>query len=51
MGASSRGWINYYGKFYQSNMKTVLQALNHAIARWAVRRHKRFKDSIKRAWL
>jgi RNA-directed DNA polymerase len=51
MDASSRGWINYYGKFYQSNMKTVLQALNHAIARWAVRRYKRFKGSIKRAWL
>ena len=51
MEASSRGWINYYGKFYQSKMKTVLQALNHAIVRWAVRRYKRFKGSTKRAWL
>ncbi|MDR0604172.1 MAG: group II intron reverse transcriptase/maturase [Bacteroidales bacterium] len=51
MEASARGWINYYGKFYKSKMEKVLQALNHAIARWARRRYKRFKGSIKRAWL
>jgi RNA-directed DNA polymerase len=51
MEASARGWINYYGKFHPINMKTVLQALNHAIVRWARRRYKRFKGSIKRAWL
>ena len=50
MDASSRGWINYYGKYYPYNMKIVLQALNHAIVRWAVRRYKRFKGSIKRVW-
>jgi RNA-directed DNA polymerase len=50
MESSSRGWINYYGKFYQSKMKNVLQALNHAIVRWAARRYKRFKGSKKRTW-
>jgi RNA-directed DNA polymerase len=49
--ASARGWINYYGKFYPTNMKTTLQSLNHAIVRWAKRRYKRFKGSIKRVWL
>jgi RNA-directed DNA polymerase len=51
MEASARGWINYYGKFHKTNMKAALQALNHAIARWARRKYARFKGSIKRAWL
>ena len=50
MEASVRGWLNYYGKFYPSSLNATLQALNYAIARWAVRRYKRFKGSIKRAW-
>jgi RNA-directed DNA polymerase len=51
MEASTRSWINYYGKFHQTNMKITIQALNHVIVRLAKRRHKRFKGSIKRAWL
>ena len=53
MQASVRGWINYYGKFYQSNLKQVLQVLNKAIVRWARRKYKRFKRSFKQAdqWL
>jgi RNA-directed DNA polymerase len=50
MTASVRGWVNYYGKFYKSGLKSTLQVLNHAIVRWAVRRYKRFKGSFKRAW-
>jgi RNA-directed DNA polymerase len=50
MESSVRGWINYYGKFYRSNLTTTLQTLNHAIVRWATRKYKRFKGSIKRAW-
>jgi RNA-directed DNA polymerase len=50
MEASVRGWLNYYGKFYQIKTITVLKALNHAIVRWAVRRYERFKGSMKRAW-
>jgi len=51
MEAPVRGWLNYYGKFSRSILKSTLQALNHAIVRWAVRRFKRFKGSFKRAWL
>ena len=50
MSSSVRGWMNYYGKFYPSSLKPTLQALNHSIVRWAVRRYKRFKGSYKRAW-
>jgi RNA-directed DNA polymerase len=50
MEACVRGWINYYGKFSQSIVKSTLQALNHAIVRWAIRKFKRLKGSFKRAW-
>ena len=50
MASAVRSWINYYGKFYESNLKSMLQALNHAIVRWAVHKYKRFKGSYKRAW-
>ena len=50
MSSTVRGWINYYGKFYASSLKTTLQALNHAIVRWARRKYKRFKGSFKRVW-
>jgi RNA-directed DNA polymerase len=45
-----RGWINYYGKFYPKVLKSTLQALNHAIVRWALRKYLRFKRSFKRAY-
>ena len=32
MIASVRGWINYYGKFYRSELYSTLQSLNFAIA-------------------
>jgi RNA-directed DNA polymerase len=48
--ASVCGWINYYGKFNSNSLKSTLQALNHAIVRWAVRKYKRFKGSLKRGW-
>jgi RNA-directed DNA polymerase len=51
MEAPARGWINCYGKFYSTSMKSTLQALNCAIVRWARRRYERFKGSIKRVWL
>ena len=51
MIASVRGWINYYGKFYRSGLYSTLQSLNFAIVRWAVRKYKRFKGSLKRGWM
>jgi len=47
---SIRGWINYYGKFYVSELKSTLQSVNHAIVRWAMRKYKRFNRSFKRAY-
>lgn len=50
MQVSVCGWMNYYGKYNIAGVKSTLQALNHAIVRWAVRKYKRFKGSHKRAW-
>jgi RNA-directed DNA polymerase len=50
MHASVCGRMNYYGKFNRDSLKSTLQALNHAIVRWAVRKYERFKGSHKRAW-
>lgn len=50
MIAPVRSWINYYGKFYLNSLKSTLQALNHAIVRWAMHKYGRFKGSYKRTW-
>ncbi|KAA1241033.1 group II intron reverse transcriptase/maturase [Aquimarina sp. RZ0] len=45
-----RGWINYYGKFRKSMLHGVFKLLNNRIVRWARKRYKRYKTSIKRAY-
>ncbi len=48
-----RGWINYYGRFSQSECKRVLGYLNRVLVRWAARKYKRFKRRKRKAarWL
>jgi RNA-directed DNA polymerase len=48
-----RGWINYYGRFYQSELHVVLCRLNLALIRWVQRKFKRFRAHKRRAakWL
>lgn len=38
-----RGWINYYGKFYKSELFPIFQCLNHRLVMWATRKFKRFR--------
>lgn len=45
-----RGWVNYYGKFRKSAMNPVFCLLNKRLIRWARKRYKRYKTSIKRAF-
>jgi RNA-directed DNA polymerase len=44
-----RGWLNYYGRYYKSAMRLVLRQLQHALARWAMRKYKRLKGHWLRA--
>ena len=48
-----RGWINYYGRFYKSQMYPVLRHMNQALVQWARRKYKKLETHKKRAenWL
>ena len=48
-----QGWINYYGRFYRSELLNFLRRLNMHLVRWATRKYKRLKRRERRAmaWL
>jgi RNA-directed DNA polymerase len=49
-----QGWINYYGRFYKSELLYFLRRLNDHLVRWATRKyHKRLRNKERRAmaWL
>jgi len=49
----SKGWLNYYGKFYRSMMSQVLRLINFDLVLWARRKYKSFRGHSGRArdWL
>lgn len=48
-----RGWMQYYGRYYRTECVHTLQHLNEALAKWARRKHKRFRyrPRASRHWL
>ena len=48
-----RGWINYYGAFYKSELYKVFRHLNVILTRWASRKYKKLRRHSRRArhWL
>lgn len=48
-----RGWINYFGRFYKSEMYSVLRHMNRALVHWARRKFKKLSRHRRRAeyWL
>jgi len=48
-----RGWINYFGRFYKSELYSVLRHMNRALVHWARRKYKRLSCHRRRAenWL
>lgn len=48
-----RGWINYYGHFYKSELYSVLKHMNRALVRWVQRKYKKYEIHKRRAtdWL
>lgn len=44
-----RGWINYYGAFYKTELHNVLQHMNKLLVRWAMRKYKRLRNRKVRA--
>jgi RNA-directed DNA polymerase len=47
-----RGWMNYYGKFYRTEMFALLRRINTYLVRWARRKFKRLRSfkHAKRWW-
>jgi hypothetical protein len=48
-----RDWVAYYGRFYQSALYPVMAQVDLHLAKWIVRKHKRARRSLARAfeWL
>jgi RNA-directed DNA polymerase len=48
-----RGWINYYGAIYRSELRFLAWRINEHLTRWAMHRFKRFRKRYLRAmeWL
>jgi RNA-directed DNA polymerase len=48
-----KGWINYYGKFYKSELHFLVDFLEEKLVKWAKRKYKKLRSSYKKAreWL
>jgi RNA-directed DNA polymerase len=48
-----REWINYYGRFYKSEMYSILRHVDRALVRWVRKKYKRYRNHQRRAtyWL
>jgi RNA-directed DNA polymerase len=48
-----RGWLNYYGRYYKSELNQSLRLLNEHLVRWARQKYKRLRrhDGRARAFL
>ena len=45
-----RGWINYYGAFYRSELYLIAWRIDGHLVRWAMQKFKRLRGRPMRAW-
>jgi RNA-directed DNA polymerase len=45
-----RGWINYYGAFYRSELYSIARRIDEHIVQWAMQKFKRLRGKPRRAW-
>jgi group II intron reverse transcriptase/maturase len=47
-----RGWVNYYGRFFRSNLHPLLKRINGYLVRWAGKKYRRLASfkRVKRWW-
>jgi len=45
-----RGWINYYGAFYRSELYLIAWRIDQHLVRWAMQKFKRLRGKPMRAW-
>jgi RNA-directed DNA polymerase len=51
INAQVRGWINYYGAFYRSELYSLAKRINEHIVRWAMHKFKRLRGKPTKAWV
>ena len=49
INSTVRGWINYYGRFYRTELIQTLKLINEYLMRWATRKYKRLRGHPTRA--
>ena len=45
-----RGWINFYGAFYHSELFSLMHRIDEHIVRWAMHKFKRLRRRPAKAW-
>ncbi len=50
INARVRGWFNYYGAFYRSELSSIAVRINEHIVRWAMQKFKRLRGQPTKAW-
>ena len=45
-----RGWINYYGAFYRSELYFIARRIDEHLVRWAMQKFKRLRGKPQLAW-
>ena len=50
VNAQVRGWINYYGAFYRSELSFLAKRIDEHIVRWAMQKFKRLRKRPQSAW-
>ena len=50
INAQVRGWINYYGAFYRSELFSLAERIDEHLVRWAMQKFKRLRGNPTRAW-
>src|ERR1700685_1574100 len=46
-----RGWINYYGAFYRSELYSLALRIDQHLVRWAMQKFKRLRGRPDKAWV
>ena len=50
INATVRGWIDYYGAFFKSELKRVFRSIDEHLIRWMMRKYKRLRGHWRRSW-
>ena len=45
-----RGWFNYYGAFYRSELRFLARRIDEHLVRWAMQKFKRLRGKCAKAW-